>query len=167
MLLPFSLICFLAVSLLLSSCNNDASKADAGAAFNLDSVKAVIVANDKVYGECFATGDSTKFVNFYTSDACLNPPNMPRMCGPQAVTAFFNGGYKMGVRNLKLTVEEVMGSAAAVAEIGKYEMLGDKGVSMDKGKYIVVWKQENGKWKLHRDEWNSDIALPAPVIEKK
>jgi ketosteroid isomerase-like protein len=31
---------------------------------------------------------------------------------------------------------------------------------MDRGKYIVVWKDEGGKWKLHRDIWNS--SLPAP-----
>ncbi len=168
MFLPLSLACFLAVSSLLFSCNNDAGKTEAtGAAFNLDSVKAAIVASNKAYGECFATDDSVKFVNFYTSDACINPPNMPRMCGSKEISGFFNGGYKMGIRNIKLTTEDVMGCAAAVAEIGKYELLGDKGASMDKGKYIVVWKEENGKWKLHRDEWNSDNPCPPPPPAEK
>ena len=154
-------VCSLAASLLLFSCNNDAAKTD-GASFNLDSAKAAIVASNKIYGECFASGDSTKFVGCYTADACINPPNMPKMCGPQAITAFFNGGYKMGIRDLKLTTEEVMGGAGSVAEMGKYEVLGDKGVSMDKGKFIVVWKEENGKWKMHRDVWNSDNPPPPP-----
>ena len=68
----------------------------------------------------------------------------------------------MGVRNIKITTEEVSGGSEAVAEIGTYEMFGDKNVSLDKGKFIVVWKQENGKWKMHRDVWNSDMPPPPP-----
>ena len=111
-------ICFVATSFLLLSCNNNGAKSD-GATFNMDSAKAAIAASNKVYGECFATGDSVKFVSCYTADACINPPNMPRMCGTQAISAFFNGGYKMGIRNIKLTTEEVIGGAGSVAEIGK------------------------------------------------
>jgi ketosteroid isomerase-like protein len=88
---------------------------------------------------------------------------MPKMCGPQAINAFFTGGYKMGIRNLKLTTDEVMGSKDAVVETGTYEVLGDKGVSFDKGKFIVVWKEENGKLKMHRDIWNTDMPAAAPA----
>lgn len=148
----------------LFSCTNEPSKTSEAAApaLNLDSVKASIAASNKVYGECFAKGDSATFADCYTSDACLNAPNMPRMCGKQAIAAFFNGGYKSGIRNIKLSIEEVMGGKEAIAEIGKYEVLGDKDVSFDKGKYIVIWKEENGKWKMHRDIFNSDMAaMPA------
>lgn len=158
-LLHFSiLVLFVTV---FSSCSNDAAKTEA-TTFNLDSVKASIAASNKAGGEAFATGDSVKFVNCYTADACINPPNTARMCGSQAINAFFIGGYKMGIRDLKLTTEEVIGGPAGVAEIGKYEVLGDKGVSFDKGKFIVVWKEDNGKWKMFRDEWNSDMPPPPP-----
>ena len=33
---------------------------------------------------------------------------------------------------------------------------------MDSGKFIVIWKQEGGQWKLHRDIWNSSMP-PAGV----
>jgi ketosteroid isomerase-like protein len=33
------------------------------------------------------------------------------------------------------------------------------GTIADKGKYIVVWKKEDGKWKLHRDLSNSDLPV--------
>ena len=68
----------------------------------------------------------------------------------------------MGISNIVLTTEEVMGGKDAVVETGKYEMfVGDK-VSAEKGKYILVWKEENGKWKMHRDIWNSDAPPPPP-----
>jgi ketosteroid isomerase-like protein len=158
--LPVAALC----CIVLFSCNSSepAKTETAASTFNLDSVKAAIAASNISYGNCFATGDSVSFVSHYTSDACINPSNMPQMCGPQAVNGFFTGGYKMGIRALKLTTNEVMGGKDAVVETGNYEVLGDKGVSFDKGKFIVVWKEENGKWKMHRDIWNTDMpAAPA------
>lgn len=146
---------------LLSSCNNEGVKTETTAGFSLDSAKAAIAASNKMYGGFFSSGDSTGFVNCYTSDACINPTGMPKMCGAQAITAFFNGGRKMGITNAVLTTEEVMGGKDAVVETGKYELfVGDK-VSAEKGKFIVIWKEENGKWKMHRDIWNSDAPPPA------
>lgn len=158
----FSFLVIAAAVSLFSSCNNAAPKSETVVAgFSLDSARAAIESSNKVFGECWATGDSTRFTGCYTTDACINPPNMPRMCGSKAISAFFNGGYQMGVRNIRITTEEVMGGAEAVAETGTYEMFGDKNISLDKGKFIVVWKQEGGKWKMSRDVWNSDAPPPA------
>ena len=152
---------FALMVIIFSSCNNEAAKTETAAGFSLDSVKAAIAASNKIFGGCFASGDSTAFANCYTSDACINVTNMPRMCGTQAITAFFNGGHKMGINNIVITTEEVMGGKDAVVETGKYEMFVDDKVSAEKGKFIVVWKEENGKWKMHRDIWNADAPPPA------
>ena len=125
--LPVAVIC----CTLLFSCTNDTAKTEPAGSFNLDSAKAAIAANNASYGACFANGDSAAFVSHYTTDACINPSNMPKMCGLQAINGFFVGGYKMGIRNLKLTTDEIMGGAAAVVETGSYEVLGDKGVSFE------------------------------------
>ena len=153
------------LTMIFSSCNNEVAKTET-AGFSLDSAKAAIAASNKVFGACFATGDSTTFANCYTSDACINVTAMPKMCGTQAITAFFNGGHKMGITNIEITTEEVMGGKDAVVETGKYEMfVGDK-ISAERGKFIVVWKEENGKWKMHRDIWNSDAPLPPAAPSK-
>jgi ketosteroid isomerase-like protein len=44
-------------------------------------------------------------------------------------------------------------------EEGVYEIKTKDGKQLDKGKYIVLWKKEDGKWKLHRDISNSDLPL--------
>ncbi len=151
----------------LFSCNSEAPKTETAStattatSFNLDAAKADIAASNETFGSGFATGDSVNFLSHYTSDACINPSNMPKMCGAAAISAFFNGGYKMGIRAVKITTAEVMGGNDAVVETGTYEMFADKNVSIDKGKFIAVWKQENGKWKMHRDIWNTDMPAPA------
>ena len=153
------------LTFLFSSCNNETAKTEASG-FNLDTAKADIAASNKVFGASFGTGDSTAFVNLYTSDGCMNPPNMPKMCGSLAITAFFNEGYKGGIRNITLTTEEVMGGKDAVVETGKYEVFIANNVSVEKGKFVVCWKEENGKWKMYRDSWNSDAPPPPPPPAK-
>ena len=91
---------------------------------------------------------------------------MNRMTGTAAITGFFSGGYALGIRNGKLTTEEVMGGPEVVSESGKYIISDSAGKTMDEGKYMVLWKQENGKWKMYRDIWNSDLPPPAPAPAK-
>ena len=143
----------------LSSCNNVTAKTET-AGFSLDSVKASIAASNKVFGASFATGDSIAFANCYTSDGCIYNANMPKVCGTDGIRTFLNMGYQSGIRNVELTTEEVMGGKEAVVETGKYEVLIANNVSVEKGKFVVVWKEENGKWKMHRDIWNSDAPPP-------
>jgi ketosteroid isomerase-like protein len=47
-------------------------------------------------------------------------------------------------------------------------MLDSAGNKLEKGKFIVLWKQEKGIWKMYRDIWNSDASpLPTPSAPVK
>lgn len=160
----FLLSLAIGASLAFYSCSANQTEtptASATSGFNLDSVKAEIAASNATYGSSFASGDSAAFVAHYTSDGCVMPENAPKLCAAGPITAFYNGGVKMGIKDIKLTTEEVMGGPEVVVETGSYEILGDKDVSFDKGKFIVAWKKENGKWKMHRDIWNTSNPAPA------
>jgi hypothetical protein len=37
-------------------------------------------------------------------------------------------------------------------------MIGKAGHSVDHGKYIVIYRRERGRWKLHRDISSSSVA---------
>jgi ketosteroid isomerase-like protein len=66
----------------------------------------------------------------------------------------------MGIKEAKMVIVEAEKQGDTVIEVSKFKLLGDGGQLMDEGKYIVIWKQEVGQWKLHRDIFNS--SLPAP-----
>jgi len=40
-------------------------------------------------------------------------------------------------------------------EVSKAELYAEGDKKIDDAKYIVIWKKENGEWKLHRDIFNS------------
>jgi ketosteroid isomerase-like protein len=42
-------------------------------------------------------------------------------------------------------------------EVGTYSLHSQDGTRIDRGKIMVVWKQEEGTWKMHRDMWNSSL----------
>jgi ketosteroid isomerase-like protein len=110
-------------------------------------------------------GDITAFVNVYSSDATLLPPNAPAVHGRAAIAEYWQGGWKMGVRNLKLTTVEVFPHGNQATEVGTYQLDIQRAdgatAASDHGKYIVLWKRDaKGEWKWFRDIWNSDVAPP-------
>ncbi len=149
---------------LMTACNEAPGPApvvETPAAFNLDSVKNAIAASNSIFEAAIRTNDSSKYISRYSSDGCINPPNMAKMCGAAGLAAFFKGAISMGIKDLKLTTEDVIGGPEIVAETGTYQLFADAGKSVEKGKFIVLWKQENGEWKMYRDEWNSDAPPTA------
>jgi ketosteroid isomerase-like protein len=105
-------------------------------------VKAALRKVNQAYGESFIKGDSSLFIDSYTSDACILPTNSPAICGRQGQLAFFKFAYKSGVRNIVFTTLDIYGlTAQYVTEQGIYEMFGANNVSLGKGKYLVLWKK--------------------------
>lgn len=161
-------LCFVLLSgFLLASCANEAGKEAATHSFNMDSVKAAIDANNAALVSSMKANDSASFVNLYTKDGCIMADNAPKFCGPAGLAQFLAGSQQLGMTDLKLSVTEIIGDNTLVSEEGTYEILGKEGVSLDKGKYIVTWKKEDGVWKKYRDIFNSDLPAPAPPPLKK
>lgn len=154
-------ISFLLFVLILSACSNQSAKnVEATSAFNIDSVRAQIEVNKDNFIKAFATGDSALFVSLFTKDGCLMPDGAPKMCGPEALYAFLKGGIEMGIGGMKLDIVEVTGGPELVSEEGVYQILDKEGKSVESGKFLVTWKQENGVWKRYRDTWNAETPTP-------
>ena len=147
-----------------AACNNltgsDNTIATKDSSNNADeSVKAHIRKEALNWGEEVRRGDSTAMAAHYTSDAIVMPPNSQPVKGNDIVK-FWGSMVRMGVKDLKLNITDISGDGDVYAETGTLELFGANNKSLDKGKYVVVWKKENGNWKMYRDIWNSN--LPAP-----
>lgn len=105
-------------------------------------------------------GDAAGVAAFYTENGQALPPNSDFVTGRQAIQGFWQAVMDMGMKALTLKIVELEGHGDAAIEVGKYTFHGDEGQVLDEGKYIVIYKQEDGEWKLHRDIFNS--SRPAP-----
>ena len=154
---------------LLYSCSGTTTDQDnsktktADASFDVSKVRQSIEATNKRFSEAVVSGDSATVVSLYHSDAEVYPPNMPAdkktLMGTMAT-----GIPKSGIKTFSLHTGNVTGNEEQVVETGTFEM-GDGSKTIEKGKYIVVWKPENGDWKLWRDIWNSDNS-PTPSAKQ-
>lgn len=127
-------------------------------AMDMDQVKQQITANNQIFNQAFVKGDSAAMVELYHSEAVIYPPNMAMMNQRNEMGRMVVGNPAMGIKNMELKTVDVFGSGDLMVETGTYQM-GDDTKVMDKGKYMVVWKQEDGKWKIYRDIWNSDMTM--------
>jgi uncharacterized protein (TIGR02246 family) len=128
-----------------------------------EAVRSAIEAANGRFVELFGKGDAAGVAALYTEDAQVLPPNGDVVRGRAAVQTFWKGVMDAGVKGAKLTAVEVTPSGNMAYEVGRYELSGADGKTLDSGKYIVIWKREGSRWKLHRDIWNTSAPAPAPA----
>lgn len=135
-----------------------ACKSETKPSFDLTKAKAEIEAANKNIIKDILSGDSVAAANDYSKDAKLMPGNAASITGQDKIAAFW-GGFSKTVTSFTLTTVEVWGDENYLTEEGTYEITPKDNKPHDIGKYVVVWKKEDGKWKLHRDLSNSDLPV--------
>ncbi len=119
-----------------------------------------IEATNKELTSALAKGDAAAVAATYTSDAQMFPANSDVVSGRAAIQNLWAGWIGAGIKRLTLEPVEVEEMGNTAYEVGRYTMPGDDGKLLDAGKYIVIWKREQGKWRLYRDIWTT--SMPAP-----
>ena len=121
--------------------------------------EAIAQANQQ-FMSAFSQGSASKVAGLYTAGAQLLPANVGPIVGLENIQGFWQAVMDMGIKAARLETVELDVLGETVVEVGKYTLLGGKEQVLDAGKYLVVWKTEQGQWKLHRDIWTT--SLPAP-----
>lgn len=125
-------------------------------------VRAAVAAANENFMATFKRGDAAGIAALYTVNGQVLPPNGDFVTGKEAIEGFWRAIMDMGIKEAKLEIVEVEGHGDTAIEVSKYTLQGDEGQVLDTGKYIVIWKQQDGDWKLHRDIFNSSMPPPQP-----
>jgi uncharacterized protein (TIGR02246 family) len=128
-------------------------------------LKAIEAANAK-FMEAFHAHDAQAIANFYTENGEVLPPNMEIQEGREAIQAFWQAAFDMGIDSILLEIQEVDALGNTAIEVSHFTLYLADGSVADYGKYIVEWKRVSGVWYLHRDIFNTSQPLnpyPAPL----
>jgi ketosteroid isomerase-like protein len=101
-------------------------------------------------------GDIDALVAMYAEDSRLLPPNAELGEGLEAVRAAFGEMIAAGLTVELETVEAVAGGDIGY-RVGTFVLQTADGMEVDHGKFIEVWRQVDGEWKIANDIWNSDM----------
>ena len=120
-----------------------------------EDVRAAIRAVNKMFCSAFKRASAAEIAALYAVDGQILPPNGDTITGTNALQEFWQGAFDMGLKEAKLESSEIDVFGGTAVEVGRYAIAAAGGVEADRGKYITIWKNHGGQWKLHRDIWNS------------
>jgi uncharacterized protein (TIGR02246 family) len=129
-----------------------------------DPARAPIERAGKAFMDAFGRGDLSAVAAMYAEDAIAFPPESDMLKGRAAIGRFWENSRDMGVKSLEFEVVDVTSSGNLAAETGiaTLHVQAAGAETTLKVKYVVVWKKQDGGWKLYRDIWNNlPAATPA------
>lgn len=112
---------------------------------------------DRAFETNFESHDAEGMAELYTEDGQLLPPGSDVVSGRDDIAAFWQGLFDMGVATAQLETVELEVHGETAVEVGRFTLGDADGGTVDHGTFVVVWKREDGAWKLHRDVWNSNV----------
>jgi uncharacterized protein (TIGR02246 family) len=115
-------------------------------------------ANDE-FEAAFERSDAAAIASLYAPNGLLLPTGMDVIQGTAGIQAFWQGAMEMGIKRVKLNSQDLEELTDTAIELGHYTLFGPNDQTLDQGKYLVVWKEHEGQWKLYQDIWNS--SMPA------
>ncbi len=123
-------------------------------------------ADVRVFIPAFNNGDVETLVAMYAPDAEVMAPGNSRAVGHDAIRAMLtkeSAAMKAAGVSLELNDDDKGGASGDLGyHSGSFAVKDASGNVVDSGNYLAVLKrQEDGKWLLFRDTWNSDNPPPA------
>lgn len=114
---------------------------------------------ERQWSSAFQEGDIDWIVDRHATRGRALPPGAEPVVGREAVRTFWTGLHETEGLSLSFGPDEahVSRSGDLGYVLGTYEMtLPDGGE--DRGKYVVVWTQEDGEWRIAADIFNSNLS---------
>lgn len=122
-------------------------------------VTSEIAAVNEEFMTKYYEGDFEALSAYYTQDVKLYPPNSDIIETPEGVAGFYNVAKDMGIQKVNFITLNAERIGNTAIEEGLFESYAEGDYLVDQGRYIVTWKKEDGKWKIHRDIWNSTTPI--------
>jgi ketosteroid isomerase-like protein len=117
-----------------------------------------VATGNEAFMSAFGEGDAAGLSTLYTEEGQALPPNGDAAMGHEAIQTIWQGAFDNGATGVTLETVEVQSAGEFGYEVGQFTIMAGDQVA-DEGKYIAIWKFEDGQWKLHRNIWNSSRSV--------
>jgi uncharacterized protein (TIGR02246 family) len=108
--------------------------------------------------------DPAKVATLFAANAVVMPPNAPTLRGTESIQFYFEKRFAQGATDAVITPKDVSGVGPLAYASGEYDLrLAPSGgpERPDRGKFLWVLRNFNGKWLLVYLIFSSDFAPAA------
>ena len=154
----------LAALLLVASCRTREDTRGPGAlpqqpaAFDLAAACADIERANVAFTRAHVAGDVAAIDAMFTRDATSLPPGAEAAVGPAALHTLTVEYLASGIKDFREETTDCYGNGDLLVDHGTYSVTYGPASTVERGKYMNVWKQEDGRWKIHANIWNTSPA---------
>lgn len=117
-----------------------------------------ILNNTKNFSQYVMDSNYEMIIESYTKDAKIFPNNREILTGKEDILNYWTLPEGVSTMYHKLMPEEIKITGQEAYDYGYYEgktKHANGNISSWKGKYVVIWRKENGTWKMYLDIWNT------------
>jgi len=116
---------------------------------NAEKERHIIENRDKEFSKYILEADSVSLANMYTKDAQFGTLKGTEI--PSALGKWIRNAIKNDSRNVTFKTTTLAADGELLIETGTGEIRSNAGELKSSFRYLVVWKKEDGVWKLYRD----------------
>jgi uncharacterized protein (TIGR02246 family) len=115
--------------------------------------------------------DAEKVASMFSGGAVVMPPNASTTRGHQAIRDYFVGRFASGASDVVLEPQDINGSFPLAYASGDYSLVmappGATNPARDRGKFLWIFRETNGKWMLEYLMFSSDLPVAPPAANAK
>ena len=115
--------------------------------------------------EAHISKDTSFLNNIFTDDARVLPPNSEIVMGRKAISQLNTNWVNYGIYEFNELTTSFYGNQDYLIDEGTYYLRYGEENAIDKGKYINIWKNVNGEWKLCSNIWNTNLPIESINLE--
>jgi ketosteroid isomerase-like protein len=168
MRLSFTVVMSMALApLLVCSCADREAGGQQGvpqatANFDLSAARSIIERKNAQFTAAHVAGDAATIDAMFTRDAKSFPPGSEVAIGAAALHTLTVEYLKSGIKSFTEQTTDLYGTSEILIDQGEYSVTYGPNNAVERGKYLNVWKQEDGEWRIHANIWNTSPPLTAP-----
>lgn len=155
------LACPVVAALLAGACGGPAPAPIERGSFDLDATRRLVAELNERFTNAHVTGDVATVDAMFAPGAISYPPGAAAVSGLPALHDFTVAYLEAGLTEFREETTDFYGNAEYVVDAGTYVVTYGPDHVTERGKYLNVWQQVNGSWKIRSNMWNVDEpALP-------
>ncbi len=117
---------------------------------------------NKKFSQMMVDNDLEGMLSYYADNFISLPSYQPMLRSLDAMRESHKQQHEMGMKmtSFELIATDVIVEGNIAIEIGTYTVsmdMPEMGAIDDFGKYMNVWENQDGDWKLRADMWNTDM----------